>query len=302
MNMWKSRSTKACRAVFSLQKVKHMYKCPTPPPQSNLSVKSQQPVATLRRRVTVSHPQLCYCVSRSDGGYSGKHGIEMRAKILQMYCKLFTILTDLCDTQTTDRHVIFESIMILLSIVHIFMALALYYTTCAGPAQESSALTFPDEPGVGSFVLSCCRRGQEPRYSCHRRVWSPQGDMSEDDAKWHFSFHNDRLRRYPLASSSWPLGSGDAGGAAPLSRLRLRLRAAENLRTWEPQSSESSKLPIQTHAASFRFTVRHISMAQILGKLTQCNPYQLICPLFRLKAPLVQCQCQDKHRQLNQKP
>ena len=29
-----------------------MYKCPTPPPPSNLSVKSQQAVAMLQRRVT----------------------------------------------------------------------------------------------------------------------------------------------------------------------------------------------------------------------------------------------------------
>ena len=42
--------------------------------------------------------------------------------------------------------------------------------------------------------------------------------------------------------------------------------AAENLRTSEPQSSESLKLPINPHATSLYFTARHSSMAQILGK------------------------------------
>ena len=61
-------------------------------------------------------------------------------------------------------------------------------------------------------------------------------------------------------------------------------RAAENLRTWEPQSSESSKLPIQKHAASFCFTVRHSSMAQILGKLTQTmHPLSINLPILSTK-------------------
>ena len=43
---------KSLSRSFFLQKVKHMYKCPTPPPPSNLSVKSQQAVAILQQRVT----------------------------------------------------------------------------------------------------------------------------------------------------------------------------------------------------------------------------------------------------------
>ena len=101
------------------------------------------------------------------------------------------------------------------------------------PGSGKLGSHFSWRAGVGSSFVLSCSGGKEPRYSCHRRVWFPQGGMSEDDAKWHFSCHSDHLRRYPL-DSSWPgSGSGDAGGAALLSRLRpelLRIWELENLR------------------------------------------------------------------------
>ena len=171
--------------------------------------------------------------------------------------------------------------MILLSIVHISMALCSVLHNMCGPGSGKLGSHFSWRAGSGSFVLSCPGR-QEPRYSCHRRVWSEHEDCQRMMQNDTFLFHRDPLWRYPL---------NIAADLAPVTLAELlrcpgssqSCRESENLRTSELrviQTSDPDTRGLFLFSPQFYGT----NTRQVL---TQCNPYQYICPLFRLKFTVI---------------
>ena len=95
-------------AQFFSTKVKHMYKCPTPPPPSNLSVKSQQAVAMLQRRVTPPTVIASLDLMEDIREKEGKSWILDKNKSIyfayidqgNQHTIVLYSLTDSCDMQT----------------------------------------------------------------------------------------------------------------------------------------------------------------------------------------------------------
>ena len=132
-----------------------------------------------------------------------------------------------------------------------------YYTTCAesGPGKLCSHFP-PWWVTAGGSFCSGHSRGEAVLLafdSSHYRLWLSMTGWRRVLSRPQWSspaLSSPQLRLTPSCLTAAVSG----------------VAAAENLRTSEPQSSESLKLPINSHATSLYFTARHSSMAQILGK------------------------------------
>ena len=106
-----------------------------PPPLSNLSDESlcsNSPATCHTLNCLIAYLDFTEDLQENDRNLRS----ELRFKTILCQCIICVL-----RTKTHSCH-IFERLLILTYIVH-NISTALYYTTCAAPAQESSALTFP---------------------------------------------------------------------------------------------------------------------------------------------------------------
>ena len=181
----------------------------------------------------MSHPQSCYCVFRSRGGFAGK-----QEKIFFFIWdeRIFWQMHETCTVSRGDRHVICERVFILPHIVH-------------STHHHDPCITQHVQPRLGKARLSLFLTAGPAALSRTVEAVAILSIGVSDDMWGHVRRWCKVKSLYPhlwslAISSLWPAAAlALTPELLPLSRLRLRgqsCRESGNLRTSELRVSKTS--------------------------------------------------------------